>query len=396
MEHKEKKIARRYDTPLRDTEYTNIVYSSGKYGRETVQMMRNAENKYSPEPPDYKIFIGEMHGHTNLSDGKPDIDTYFKTARDTAKLDFTAISDHDHGGVFSTELWGEKWELIKSKVKEYYEPGKFTTILAYERDSYPWYNNLVLYYNSHDGEIVRSSVDGEITAEELYNLLQREDIITVPHSTSFLDSGTDFTSIPDELMTPFIEVYSRWGADEYFDNPYPVRIGTRGGYWHDALRKGAKMGCISGSDDHQGYPGLIMEKANHVNLKYRYPGLTGILAKENTLQSIYEALKAKRCYGFMGGRIYIDFRINGHYMGEKFTTEDTRSIWFEITADAPIKRINLVKNLEDYMYFDCYNDSVKYSKLIFDYKKEQDTAIYYLRIELTDGRFAWTSPIWIK
>lgn len=392
---RDKYIARRYDTPLRDIEYTKLVYGGGRYGKDTVRLMKEVEKKDYPKEMEYNIYIGEMHGHTNLSDAIPDIDAYFKTARDVAKLDFAAITDHDHGGVFSIELWGEKWELTKQKVKEYYRPGEFTTILGYERDSYPWYNNLVIYYNSHEGELFRGETDGEISREELLDLLRREDIILVPHTTSYLDSGTDFCSIPYDLMTPLIEVYSRWGADEYFDNPYPVRIGTRGGFWQDALRKGARMGCICGSDDHHGTPGLIIDNA-HANLTYKYPGLTGVLAKENTVSSIFEALRARRCYGFMGGRIYIDFRINGHYMGEEFDSNEDRSIYFKVDADTEIKRITLVKNLEDYMYFLGFKNTNTYSKLVYDYDKVNHTDIYYLRVELVDGRFAWTSPIWIN
>lgn len=388
--------ARRYDSPLRDRDYTNIVYGGGRYGRETPKMMGEIERKSYPKESEYKIYFGDLHGHTNLSDGQPDIDTYFQTARDKATLDFVALSDHDHGGVFQEELWGKKWDLIRSKVKEYYEEGKFTTILAYERDSYPFYNNLVLYYDNHDGELVRGKVDGEISEEELRNLLNRDDIITIPHSTSFIDSGCDFTKLPLDLMTPFIEVYSRWGASEYFDNPHPVRIGTRGGFWRDALRRGAKMACIGGSDDHHGFPGLIMEKTSHPNLKYRYPGLTGVLAKDNSLESIFEALRNKRTYAFMGGRIYIDFRINNHYMGKEVSIDGRREVYFKIDADGPIKRIMLVKNLEDYMYFDAFANSKSYEKLIYDYEKVNDTDTYYLRVELEDSRFAWTSPIWVK
>lgn len=394
----EKYIARRYDVPLRDREFTDIVYSSGRYGRDTAKKLLEIENKYNPTDNEFNIYIGEMHGHTNLSDAMPDIDSYFTAARDTAKLDFCAISDHDHGGVFASELWYGKWDLIKSKVKEYYEPGSFTTILAYERDSYPWYNNLVIYYNSHDGDLIRGEVDGGITKEELFAILNRPDIIVVPHTTSFIDSGCDFTSIPPELMTPLMEVYSRWGTSEYFDNPNPVRIGCRGGYWHDALRKKAKMGIICGSDDHQGYPGIIMEKATHPNLKNNYPGLTGVLAKDNTIESIFEGIKARRCYGFMGGRIYIDFRINDSYMGSELNLPSNaqRTIYFSVKADAPIERIMLVKNLENYMFFEGFHNSNEYTKCIFEYGSEEETDIYYLRIRLTDGRYAWTSPIWIN
>ena len=76
-------------------------------------------------------------------------------------------------------------------MKEYYQPGKFTTILAYERDSYPWYNNLVVYYRDHDGEMLRGVRDGEMTREELHRWLAREDLILVPHDTNVLSSGAD-------------------------------------------------------------------------------------------------------------------------------------------------------------------------------------------------------------
>ena len=35
-------------------------------------------------------------------------------------------------------------------------------------------------------------------------------------------------------------------------------------------------------------------------------------------------------------------------------------------------------------------------ELIFDYEQEQDTDSYYIRVELQDGRFGWTSPIWVE
>lgn len=398
LDNKERKEARRYDTPMRSSYFTNIVYSGGKT-ENAPQKMREFMQSCTPEPPIYSIYFGEMHGHTNLSDAQPDIDTYFTVAKNIAKLDFCAVTDHDHGGVHSTELWDKtKWSKIQNAVDAYDEPGKFTTILAYERDAYPWYNNLVIYFNSHDKEITKGSINGEITKEELSHFLSRDDVLVVPHTTSFLDSGCDFSKIPLELMTPMIEVYSRWGTDEYFGNPNPVRIACRGGFWHDALKKGAKMGCICGSDDHESMPGMIMGEARNINLKYRYPGLTAVLAKDNTLPSIFEALKARRCYGLMGGRIYIDFRIDGHYMGEEFSTEDDeRSIYFNISADKPIRRIALVKNCEDYMHFDRLpNTPNKYDQLLIDYAEKGAEDYYYLRVELEDGRYAWTSPIWVK
>lgn len=424
LNHPERKKARSFDVPMRSREFTDIVYGGGRM-KDFASGLKEAVSAFAPKESEYHIYFGEMHGHTDLSDaGGVNIDTYFQVAKNSAKLDFCAVSDHDHGGVPSTELWKKmdcdrlcfpeakeyyrnaaeagmtKWDLIRSKVKEYHDPGKFTPILAYERDSYPWYNNLVIYFNSYDAQIPVPENPGDISERELREFLSREDMIVVPHTTSTPGSGCDFSTIDPSLYTPLIEVYSRWGTDEYFDNPNPVRYGARGGYWQDALKRGGKMGCIAGSDDHYGMPGMMMAEAPNINLKYTYPGITAVLAKENSLEAIFEALKARRCYALMGGRIEIDFRINGHYMGEEVVLgeNEDRVIYMRVKADKPVKRMMLVKNCTNIFHSDgnVLQDFHVMEEFFIDYKKEQETDYYYLRVELEDGRYAWTSPIWIR
>ena len=93
----------------------------------------------------------------------------------------------------------------------------------------------------------------------------------------------------------------------------------------------------------------------------------------------------------MGGRIGLDFRINGHYMGEEICDTGDRTIYYKITPDAPIKKVTLVKNGRDYIMLQGTAETV-----IFDYRAEKDTDYYYLRVVLADGRMAWSSPIWVK
>ena len=388
MKNQERKEARRYDTPYRCRELTAGVYSGyAEDKKKRAEETFAQEKKFYPEKSGYHIYFGDIHGHSSLSDGSPDIDAYYQDIRDREKLDFCALTDHDHGGVGSSELFGEKWELTKRKAAEYYEPGRFTTILGYERDSYPWYNNLVVYYNSHEGEMLRGEVGGEMTKEELLAALRREDILLVPHDTYNLTAGADLGSIPETLFTPLIEVYSRGDSAEYFGNPCNGEVyRCEGGFWQDALKRGAKMGCIAASDDH--FRGVKGYEKNYRGID-AYAGKTGVLAEKNTLEAIFEALKARRCYGFMDGRIWIDFRINGHYMGEEFSDRNDRSVYIRVEADAPVKTITVVKNCRNYI------ETRQTELMIFDYRAERETDNYYLRVELADGRFAWTSPIWI-
>ena len=170
-----------------------------------------------------------------------------------------------------------------------------------------------------------------------------------------------------------------------------------GGFWQDALRKGAKIGVIAGSDDHHGKNGMVLEAGEY---PYKYPGVTGVWAAENSPGAIFDALKAGRTFAYMlglpggdmHGRMEIDFRINGHYMGETIDRPDFHDlhIFYRIKSDVPIKSVTLVKNCRNYI-------SLPYaSEIILDYKQENPTDYYYLRVLLKDGRYGWTSPIWVN
>lgn len=390
MTHKDKKEARRYDTPYRSRAFTDKVYSGVSEDAEALKKeVFDTPKKFYPEKSEYNIYYGELHGHSCLSDGEPDADAYYKNIRDNAKLDFGVLTDHDHGGVGKAELYGEKWEEVRAAAKKYYEPGRFTTLLGYERDSYPWYNNAVVYFRNHERDMLPAENMGDISKKELSDALKREDVLFVPHDTYTLDSGADFKAIPKKLLTPLVEIYSRGDSAEYFGNPYNDRYPqTEGGFWQDALQRGAKMGVIAGSDDHSGKNGLLRDEYSGL---MKYPGITGVLAKENTAEAIFDALKARRCYGFMGPeKIGMDFRINGHFMGEEFKAKGDREIYFKIDTETPVKKVTLVKNCRDYMVFGCREH------FLYDYKKERSTDIYYLRVELSDGRCGWTSPVWVK
>jgi len=402
MNHPDKYRAKRLDSPGRCAEFTDIVYQeSAGNPKELWEKLGASVRKFNPPAPTLKAFTGELHGHTNFSDGVPDIDTYFQNIRDIAKLDFAALTDHDHGGVGHPPLWAgspSKWDITREKVKEYNDPGKFSTLLAYERDSYPFYSNIVVYFRDHDSEMIRSVRDGELTEQELRAILAREDVIAVPHDTINFSCNVDFLAMDTDLILPLIEIYSRADAIEYMGNPALVLTDCgEGGFWQDALRRGAKMGVIGGSDDHDGNNGQVIERFGCPGM---YPGVTGVWAEENTHEAIFDAIRQKRTFAYMlgkpngkmSGRMEIDFRINGHWMGETIhrPEEWDLSVYYAVRSDVPVKAVTLVKNCRNYVRL-CASEQV-----IFDYKQETPCDSYYLRVELTDGRFGWSSPVWVE
>lgn len=402
MEHKDRYTAKRYDTANRLRAFTDIVYSGESGDKNELWKKLSEVNRSLDEPaPTLIPLTGEMHGHSNMSDGGVDVDTYFTNIRDIAKLDFAVLTDHDHGGVGRPELWvgnPSKWDIIKKKAVEYRVPGKFSTLLGYERDSYPFYNNMILYFKNDDAELFRGEHDGEITEEELRTLLSRDDVVVCPHDTYSLTSGADFTTLPKELITPFIEVISRGDAAEYMGNPaWDTVAMLEGGFWQDALKRGAKVCVIGGSDDHGGMNGQVDDNRTY---PVKFPGVTGVWATENSPTAIFSALKAGRTYAYMlgyrdgdmKGRMVMDFRINGHFMGETIKRPETNElkIYYNVDADVPVKKVTIVKNLRDAIALKANRE------LILDYKQETETDCYYLRVELADGRFGWSSPIWVE
>ena len=92
MMHPDKKIARRFDLPGRSRAYTELVYSGDSGTREEIREKLMADQKVRmPGAQEYNVYFGDIHGHSNLSDGCPGVDEYFIGLRDRAKLDFGAL-----------------------------------------------------------------------------------------------------------------------------------------------------------------------------------------------------------------------------------------------------------------------------------------------------------------
>jgi len=73
-----------------------------------------------------KIYWGELHEHTIVSDGYESPAFTYEYARDVACLDFCAVCDHAH----HTTQAG--WERSTQATRDFHQPGRFVTFFAYE------------------------------------------------------------------------------------------------------------------------------------------------------------------------------------------------------------------------------------------------------------------------
>jgi len=89
-----------------------------------------------------QAFFGEIHCHTEQSDGHRTHDEAYEFARDAMGLDFSAVSDHEGG---------RDWSVAVEAAKKYNDPGRFVTFLGFEHSSSGHHGHRNVYY-LHDDE----------------------------------------------------------------------------------------------------------------------------------------------------------------------------------------------------------------------------------------------------
>lgn len=349
-----------------------------------------------------KIFWGELHGHSELSDGNGTPDEHYAYARDTALLDFACVTDHDK------HLYAhpDRWQAAIAKVRAHTREGSFVALLGYEGrmkspDGQEWHGDINVYYRAAQAEMLAPFQAPLRPAKQMGT-----DLILVPHTPLYgpeAGMGTHWehlTKLKPEMM-PLVEIYSTHGNSEYMDCPRHVLWQASGQSVVDALRKGFRLGLIGASDYHEvltGNPLRIQDTPRTVNNRHMQSrcGLAAVRADGLTRAAIFEAMQSRRTFATSGIRGYVDFSVNDHPMGTEFSIarpEEKRRI--KIAAAAPenmvkievIRNGDVIKDLADGRWFfeGEWGDETRITK----------EAFYYLRITTERDEFIWSSPVWI-
>jgi len=353
---------------------------------------------------DYNIFWGEYHIHTYASDGLGTIKESFAYGRNQACLDWGSLGDH-------LGYARREWKIIRDDTEAANEPGKFVSLFGLKVSAEPGIADLCIITPDIDIDI-SNLLDAEkdkryfaprVTLENLYNTLEGQNCIIIPHF--HMGNGTIWNyPAPPELR--LIEIYSCWGNHEYKGCALPTYGGNGGNgvpehTIHDMLKKGHRYGIVAGSDGHDGQMG----KTTWLRVRGVYPGgLTAVLAENLTRESLWEALNERRTYATTGARIFLDFNINNALMGSEITIKPGENININIKAagTCPTFITHIFKNGEIWKGFDVQSypyppdigsEGIVEKSLIDENITE--TTWYYVRVTQADGQMAWSSPIWI-
>jgi hypothetical protein len=333
------------------------------------------------ELPALKLYWGDIHGHTGVSDGLgKDAHEFFSFGRDVAALDVIALTDHGH----------PDWEANIKAVQEFYAPHEYVTILAQEAGADPDHMNV--YYRGDDTDHI-SQWQREYPA--FYNQINRQynsgdtpQAMTGPHHFSYDRGDKRYPfGIWDTRSARFVEVYSSHGTSEFpgNDRPLPGAYPKEDKYMQYGLAQGLRFGVIGASDNHDSKPGRTVWG--------HYPGgLSGFWAEELTRESVWAAMWNYHVYATSLDRIYMKFTIDNQIMGSDLVTTSAVSINAYIIGKTDNLSLEVIRDNQEIHTVATENGLIELS--LRDTPDSGDH-FYYLRVTQDNGERAWSTPIWI-
>jgi len=321
-----------------------------------------------------RVYVGDYHNHTSFSDGRayPDISINF--ARYRRGLDFFCITDHDITLTPGEFVW------TRAIARALSDDGTFVCLHGYEpskgwaQQGYGHWN--MLYF---DGGDVFQYKEG-MTPHDLHAYAKAHDAVLIPHHVAkrFAPYAWGYF---DEEAQPVVEMCSIHGIFEMYEGHENDRSMVEGKFIQDGLAKGYRFGFVGASDYHNCFVSLLQEY-----------GLTGIYAPSLTREGIHEALKKRRTYALTGGGIVVDFRCNGHLMGEEIEADGDLTFTAYAASPDSITTAEIISWGKTVYRKDFGRKAIR-----FEYTTgvPATQTYFYLRVRTAKGDFAWSSPIWI-
>jgi len=283
---------------MRDGEYARIL--DGLVVREPgdleIEILRDGRTLARSNPcriagqAGHVHFWADLHGQSEETIGTNSARELLAFARDRAFLDAMSHQGND----FQITL--DFWRHLNDLTREFNRDGEFVVFPGYE-----WSGNTglggdrnVLYLNegrtlhrsSHALVDDLSDLDTDAnSADQLFEALKDEDVVVFAHIGG---RYADITLSHDARLERSIEIHSDWGTFEWL--------------LEDAFEQGYRVGILANSDGHKGRHGASHPGAS---LFGAYGGLSCLLARELTRESIAECLRQRRHYATTGCRAYL-------------------------------------------------------------------------------------------
>ena len=334
---------------------------------------------------DYSTYFGQIHSHTGYSDGQETPDYAYNYAKDTAKVDFLAVTDHsnsfDNASTSSMADGSKSPEWVDGHAKaDKYTDSSFVGIYAYEMT---WSNGIghINTYNTPGFEN-RDTAKYKLpdALKSYYDVLKQfpDSISQFNHPGPTFGDFNDFANYDPDIdkQISLIEVGNGEGA-----------VGSSGyfpsyEYYTRALDKGWHVSPTNNQDNHLGKWG----DANTAR--------TVILADSLTRDNIYDAMRNMRTYATEDNDLNVKYTLNGEVMGTIFDEKPT-SVNIKVDLEDPdneaLGKVSVISNGGK----EVASKTLSTSKDTVEFTLSPDYSYYYIRVDEADKDIAVTAPVWI-
>jgi hypothetical protein len=334
-----------------------------------------------------RVLWGDLHGHSQLSDGTGTPEDYFAYARDVAALDVIALTDHDHWGMRFLDGNPGLWNTIEEAAHRFDEPGRFVALVGFEWTSWLHGHRHVLYFDGK-AEVLSSLGPRYADPALLWRALEGRSALTIAHHSAGGPVSTNWEFAPPPELEPVTEVVSVHGSSEASDTPGKIYAAVPGNFVRDALGRGLRFGFIGSGDSHDGHPGLA-------HLASPSGGLAAIFSEETTRAGILDALRARRTYATNGPRIWLRTWLDGNEMGSMIppSVAPAHELRFVVAAPAPVERVDVIRSGEVVNVVPGSGRRELSETLSIPSLRSGEYV--YVRVVQEEGGAAWSSPVYV-
>jgi hypothetical protein len=279
---------------------------------------------------EHQLLWADPHGGQLTLNSK--IAEFYRYARDVAGVQFVGYQRN------ADAMSDEDWTVQQQEEVNFYEPGVFVPIPGFEWSGRTWqggHHNV--YFRRHGQAAKRNDAAEEMfqgarAASELshildvYNAYRNADLIMTPHVGG---EHSDLTH-HEPTLEPAVEISSTHGSFEWM--------------LRDAIKRRYRLGFLGGSDSYTARPGD--DRPGYQWRRYSKAGLTGVYAKDISLESFFEAMKSRRVFATTGVRMILRTEADGHVMGSEYTTSSAPNISADVTATGPLLSVRLHRGLD--------------------------------------------------
>ncbi len=331
---------------------------------------------------DWNLYFGQLHAHTDISNGAGSVEEAFQYASQVDGLDFFAVTDHsdsfdnadmgaiDADGADISADWAAGKQAAASVTGE-----DFVGLFGFEM-TWPEDKQLghISTFNT-PGWQTRDQADFENVPTALENYYKA--LTAVPGSVSQFNH-------PDTVHGDF----------ERFDHYSPqydavvslLEVAGEDGvvdceYYDLALDKGWHVAPTNNQNNHKGQWGDASDAR------------TVVLAKDLTEESLYAAMKDRRVYATQDSDLTVYYQLNGAVMGSIIPKSGSAAVTVFLSdpTDEAIGNVEVVTDGGAVLV----SEYVETPSQVLELPASGGRSYYYLRITQPDGDVAVTAPVWM-